>query len=571
MNKIYVYGAICKPLENESRILDQMRLMHVYRNNLCRLEHDRRDEWYKLLRSYSSEVIRLEGEVARIEGLLDPLVEDVKKKNKQARKNSITQQQREDIRKYKEELKQTRLLLKTARKEVAENEEFQGKKAEANAQHEAKRKLLRKNSGLFWCNYLTIEDACEDFGKGNPPKFLAWHKLKTQKVCLQIQHGMTAAQAFACTDNRFRLEIVNNFKEPNPKKQAPNPESNRSRRRVKAIAWMRIGSEGKGNRNPVWTRIPVILHRPIPQGAKIKWVYLVTKRLDEGIRWGLHMSLEFADDGKQYGQHCRVSVNPGWRLMSDGTLRVATWQSDSGASGHLTLSKEDTARWGSVRAIQSIRDLAFDALIPHLVEWMGAMKEMPSWLKDLHGIDSLHKWKSKYRLRNLIRLWSQNRIEGDEAIFTTTEGWMKQDIRQGKRAAFIEQRNQRWRLDLYRNFADRLARENETLIIGDINYRDLSEHPDTEEEGVTVAGRNRTISSPGILSRCLKDRFKKKALLKANYKTARCHACRKNCEWDQAREVRHKCEHCGAEWDQDINFCKNLLLDHDDLAKQKAE
>lgn len=254
--------------------------------------------------------------------------------------------------------------------------------------------------------------------------------------------------------------------------------------------------------------------------------------------------------------------------MPDGGLRVATWESDNGECGHLTLTKDQVARWNVVPAIQSARDLSFDALIPHLVEWVGGLKEMPSWLSEVHGIASLHQWKSKFRLRDLIRLWSTNRVEGDEHIFTMADGWMKQDIRQGRRAAFIQRRDQRWRLDLYRNFADRLAKENKTLLIGKIDYRELSEHPEVEEVGVTVGGRPRCISSPGILTRCLVARFACNVLLNPEYKTMQCHSCRKKCDWDAAKHVRHICEHCGVEWDQDINYCRNLLRDHDEMAEQ---
>ena len=108
---------------------------------------------------------------------------------------------------------------------------------------------------------------------------------------------MSAKDAFGCKDGQFRLEIQNDM----PAQRlnicdrleilgSPRPHngeaSRRSTKRIYARVWMRVGSNGK-RKEPIWCVAPVILHRPWPNGALLKWAHLVRRHVGTHAKWEL--------------------------------------------------------------------------------------------------------------------------------------------------------------------------------------------------------------------------------------------------------------------------------------------
>lgn len=116
------------------------------------------------------------------------------------------------------------------------------------------------------------------------------------------------------------------------------------------------------------------------------------------------------------------------------------------------------------------------------------------------------------------------------------------------------------RLDLYRCFAKQIAKYPRVFL----EKMDLRDFAEVDDDASVQAVRGRRFKA------CLSD-FRDVvedavgraggvyAQLPAAWTTQTCAKCEAREEFDAARELRHMCSKCGAEWDQDENACENLL------------
>jgi predicted RNA-binding Zn-ribbon protein involved in translation (DUF1610 family) len=306
--------------------------------------------------------------------------------------------------------------------------------------------------------------------------------------------------------------------------------------------------------------VPVIFHRPLPRDAEIKWVYLTARRVACHTQWAVCFVLaraagwrkmDFADGG-------RVAVDLGWRLVPGG-LRVAYWCGDDGDEGEVVISHRDVSRWTKADDLRSIRDQRFNLACDALTDWMQGRDGLPDWIveKTAH----LRQWRSAARLASVVLAWRNVRFDGDVEIFAMMEAWRKKD-----KHLYEWQENQRrkaiaWRDNLYRNLAATLSRQYKTVVMEDANWREIGERPGVgDPAGNPVAARNRTIASPGLLRRFLRERFAEYVEAKSENTTQRCHACGEIMGVNASVQVVLTCPHCAERADQDQNAARNLLV-----------
>ena len=363
-------------------------------------------------------------------------------------------------------------------------------------------------------------------------------------MVVQLQGGLSPAEAFAGADRRFRLEPV-------PDEAWDNGAPKRLQR---TRAWVRVDSDG---REPVWAVVPVTLHRPIPDDARIKWVYLIRRRVASKDNWSLCLVLS-RQSGWMKTDLARggcVGIDIGWRLVPDG-LRVAYWVGDDGRSGQLVLPLRDVGRWQKAQDLQSIRSKNFDAVVLRLANWLRG-RDLPDWL--IERTKTLRQWRSQARLASVAIHWRGNRFDGDGEIFDAIEAWRKQD-----KHLWEWEHNQRrkaaaWREDTYRQLAAKLSRAYRTVCLEKTDWRQLARQAKPEEEGNAQAAHYMRTASPGQLTRLLAERFAEVVRVDPAHTTQRCHACGKLTPFDAAAQLTTTCRHCGAEWDQDFNAACNLL------------
>lgn len=540
--RIYSYGAK-PPHVGGDLVNDQMRLAHRYRNALVEVEHRRRAEVEAALRELSPDLVETDAALEAADRELEELRGKTARANAEARKRRATDEERAAIKAARERRSELYARRKELRAALFGSPEWEARKAEINARAVAEGKRLRAECGLYWGTYLAVEQSMRGARSGAPPRF---HRFNGDgKIAVQIQGGLSVDAALACTDQRVRIE---------------HDHARSTARRERVIVHLRVGSSGPNGREPVWASVRATLHRPIPRGASIKWVYLIRRRVACSHDWAVQFVLSSADgfDATPRIRSGAVALDLRWRLLPAG-LRVAYWVDDRGAKGEVVLPEADLARWPRSDSLRATRDDNFNAARGALVEWLREHRDaLPDWLAE--RTQTLAQWRSPARLAALAIAWREARFDGDEAAFEPLEAWRKQDRhlyeweRHGLRKAV------RWRDGLYRNLAARL-RGYARVVVEDTNWKDVQRRAEPEDLDDQAGARQwMRAASVGRLRALVEEACEGHVVrVDAAWTTRTCHTCEQVCTFDGAAKLHHACEHCGALWDQCENAARNLL------------
>jgi hypothetical protein len=565
------YAYDCKPPQGESLALadGQMRLAHRYHNALIALERERRSRT-------DAAVARLRPVVASAEASADALAaaltaarDVIRAGNTRAGvKTRGTAEQRAEATRLRRELAAARAARKAARDEAFADPAVRRELAAVESWHAAglKRLYNEEFAELFWgtrCHELAKAGGMRT---GPPPEFARFRG--GGHLCVQLQGGVPCEEFSAGRGTAARVEVVGG----NPK-------------RPWADARLRVGTAGGG---PVWLAVRFRLHRPLPAGGRVKWAHLVRRR--EGVRdlWRLVFAVEAAPglfakpDRAESG---RVGIDVGWRRMPDGGLRVCYWAGSDGGRADLCLPPDHVACWRKSEAIGSYRRKLFNNAHARLLAWTSEDPLPAEWTTRSGGnphppAAGLALWKSEERLRRLAEFWRDHRFPGDEAVFGTPTrptpppaavkaaaeagtlwDWRLYDRHLAEYQAGLRRRCRNRRDDLFRNFAADLRVWYHTAVVEKVNWRDdVLRKPQAEFDADLDAARAyHRMAAPGRLLEILKESMAGWEECDPAFTTKDCHACGGRCDFDAAAELRHACEHCGSEWDQDENAARNIL------------
>ena len=557
--RVYSYGA--KPPQGESadRIYGQIDAGWRYRNDLVAIELERRARSEAIVREYDPRIRDLDTRIDALGEELGEVRDAIRERNTKRRKRDPGEELSERAREIKGNLraqqKEHRSLRRAMfRKDSPARTDLD--QADAEARDAVKR--ARAESGLHWGSYLVVEQSLSGIRSGAPPRFVRRADWNGQ-VAVQIQGG-ASWEDLVEGHAQLRLE-----KEPLP------PEAKPGGRRSKRPYWrahIRVGSEGTGNRTPIWATVRFVLHRPIPADARVKWVRLTRKRHGTDEKWNVQFVLSRAagwepqDTSEAVGA---AGVDMGFRRMEDGSLRVAYAVGEDGAVEELRIPPEQLGRWRKAEELRSTRDQNFDRARDELVGWLEG-RSVPEWLPEKAA--HLSQWRSTARLASLAIMWRSNRFDGDEEAYSALEAWRKQDKHLfdwegASRAGYA-----RWRKDHFRRFAARLRWRYETLVVDDTNWTQILERPDPEDdtEGGWMNRRAQLrLASPGFLREALEDGHPQVLRSPARDLTRTCASCggEPDPEWDPVRELTYRCV-AGHHRDQDENAALNLLRSLDD-------
>lgn len=563
-------------MEGLAVINEQMRLMHVYRNALCERERVRRTEARAAVARLCPEVAQLEAEATRLQAELDQARTALKAENARTRTKADHAAIREAVKAMRGPLRETRETFKAARKAAYESAPVKTALEEIDERDREQRRLLREQSGLYWGNYLFVEQSCSSFRSGNDPDFERrnvgypvhgeWWSATEGCVVVQIQGGMSVANLLGCTDQRLRLRITGTY---------------RKGKRQRGECWFRAGSDPKGK--PVWAVAPVILHRPFPEDCRIKWAYLHRTAVGSKWKWKLRFAVS-KDEWAREDAACdgKVAINAGWRLIND-RVRVATWANETGNCKTLTLPPSLLSRVHHADNIQSVRDVMFNEAVARLSRWL-ADNPHPDWLRE--RTTHLGQWRSKARLASLVLHWADNRFDGDAGIFewlhgrrveredgrSEYAGWMLQERHLLDWEAFERRGYALRRDDLFRRFGAVMRRKYRTVILGKVDYRQLARNKVAEENAEAkneTAARNRQHAAPGRLSQLLREGFEEFVEVSARGITQTCCWCGEPDPFDAANILVRQCRTCCRITDQDERAARNLLRAAESLTETR--
>lgn len=558
--RVYRYGLL-PPTAEAERVRDQLRKAHAYRNTLIEIERGRRAALRAIDTSHAEvEALRSAAQVAR--ETEDAAVQELRRLRAKHRSRAETATQTEAVRAARAARKAAVQVFAQRRKEVREDAAMASARDEVNARAAELHRSARAHCGVYWGTYLLVEDAIQASAKAplydgdepSDPRFARWGG--EGAIGVQLQGGAAVSDVMGGEDTRMQIAA------PDPRAWL-SPIRGERRRFSRTALKLRVGSSGT---EPIWAEWPMIMHRSMPEGARLKRAKVVLRRIGPREEWSLHVTVDCPNDGPRRCGEGAVAIDLGWRTLPQG-VRVAAWCGTDGATGEFVLPADSgvLGGLGKVRDLRSIRDKNFEAARAKFKAWLDSQPSVPEWLAA--ATKTLAQWRSIARLSQLAVRWRELRFDGDAEAFDALETWRYHDHHLWQWETSQGVSSLRRRRDEYRVFAAGLAKRYRTVVFEDFDLRKMAKRPTTAATDDTpqneTARRHLHAVAPGdlrmVISQAFVARGGEVVDVPAQDTTRTCHQCGLVEIWDQASYVCHACSGCGLIWDQDANASANIL------------
>lgn len=527
MPLVFKYGLLT-PTVGRDTVEEQLRFAHRYRNELVRVERDRRAMVRQAEEPYG--IRALEGRLKELRLARQSMSRDgIQKAKAKEDKKAATAIGREmsEVKAVLQGLRETPELAarmleingkppkpKKAKGEKVSRSDARKDRTPNNGLAAKAKRAARAGSGVFWGTYLCVEAAAgQSFGEvpwiydgeeDNDPRFVRW--TGEGQLAVQIQSARPLVDVFG---NDARVSIA-----PVDELALTSPVRSERRKAARTTLRMAIAGNARGKSEYVYAEWPMIMHRPLPNGGIIKWVKVSKRMVGPRVEWSCEITIDVPSRKPTSGAGQRdgvVAVVFGWRKVDENKVRVAHWMSSDGTTGALDvldadLSAEDSdgGRGGIIdglrrsNTLRSTRDKNFNEALTTLVEWLKKRDSMPEWMLEAtnrrgsampskaQATAHIAQWRSQARLAGLVKVWGRNRFDGDEECFATLEAWRYHDFHLWQWERSQETNAKRRRREVYRRFAAHLARRFGTIIVDGTDYKEVKE---TEPKG-GKRGRN---------------------------------------------------------------------------------
>lgn len=553
---------------------------------LRKLERERRLFCEAAMRRLFPEYAKLMIELDAAEKRVNDMIWDIRRANQKNRCRVDTAEDSADLKaakKYRNELYKFRKEMVVPLYRDEQYREVVAVIEEEHTEAEDRERERAREAGLGWGTVGAVKKSLAKIRKGAPPKIHDFDGSGSLYVQIQDQKGkpqLTWERMLSRQDPRVTAVL-------NGKRLT-----------------VHVSFGGKGdNRQIVSGTITMHRKRPngeygFPVGTVVKGIRLCCRSI--GYRRTFSLVFQLQRPGgfpKSWmpAESGRVAIDIGWRKLPYG-VRVAYWVGDDGRHGEVVIPNSNDNRVGGTtfglpqlpsdrpltfadfscngtgkavdyylfqRSLQEIRDRNFDEMVAALLKWRNGHQLPEWWFEKPHELQFLALIKSKERLLKAWAVWRDNRFDGDEVGFKILSDWRWRkdgagithgELHLNSWESHARVKFDRWRKDYYRRFLALLRSQYTTVIFEKMNISKLRENPDPDEEGV-YGDNYANMAAVGLLRQLAGDIEE----VPANYTTVTCHRCKNICEWDQAKYLRHTCEHCGCEFDQDENAARNLL------------
>lgn len=574
---VYAFG-LCQPISGLSYIMQQLRLAHLYYNQLVQIEHAKREairarqrEFEGLAECYD----RLDAAECRVDALY------AQKDLAKGHGSKIAAPTAAGIAEAKAQRAAINKELKVLKEKY--DEQLMPLYKEIDEEFAGRRRTARKNSGVYWGTYQLVEASVDQAIQAKPDFFGPDGKPRKIKPWLE-RPGFKGFSGMNRGRGRLSVQIMqdegaleNIFSEENKKAYiAPLPENAFSkdvprgeRKKLQRTTFrMRITRPDEKTGEVGYAEWPLYMHRPIPPDARITRVTVLRIPWRQGFeyRWKLLVSVEIPDPPAKDG-YPMVAVNLGWRRMRDGALRVATWVGTDGQSGELRLSRADFRdRLEKASSIRGIRDTNMDQ-IKVVLKALGIPCGRWRAAKRFYDLLDPNKWIFAESEDELAELTPEEKKlkhcvfsrETHQAVRAALIPWVARDkhlwwYERGCRTGALNYRKEQYRL-----FALQLATQYRTMVIENYDLRGIVE----DEYRLPEPAHQRVEAAPYEARAMLTNAGHRQGCCVLNGKstlaTQQCNRCGCKIRWDAAPDIMHTCVKCGETWDQDVNNAINLL------------
>lgn len=579
--KIYRYGiptSVRHDVTNREAIERELRSLSQYRNAVREVEVERRARYREAVQRYP-DVAEYQQRIGLISQEIDQLVEEAKAERKAQRKRVKDPERTVRIKELKLQRKELVAKVKETKAQLADAPEVLA--VEQYAREAWKAMYNAEFAPRAWGTRLRADEHLhQSFTQSKEdPRFRRYDG--TGEIAVQIQSsnkdgvtrgGLTTEGLLACKDTRARLEHCKG--------------------RYYRLH-LRVDSEGRA---PVWASWPVVLHRPLPPGANIKWV--VAQRIraphrgtlghpDCGFTWQVLFIIESTSFIVPLRTSGHVgAINFGFRKLDEaGSLRVGYVVGTDGTRREITLesygprerhsgryqypSGRERRHRPSVRVglqfadkKRSQRDTEFNAIRKKL---MAARDTAPEWLQQ--ATETLPHWRNPAKLHRVRVRWAGERYDGDGEIFAAVDSWARADRHNMQHEVGCRERAYAARTAMYRSIARELCLQFREIRIPKSALAKLriKRRADQEGESELETSQRRQLNDAAAYSFIQALRLMAQntgaVIVECDpaYISSVHFTCGEKCNADMRPSIEVQCEHCGHTFDQDENAALNLL------------
>lgn len=563
--RVFKYGLL-PPTEGAEAVREQLRLAHRYLNQLVEIERARRAARRAI--EINAGLATATADVEAAEAAVGQVLAAIAASKAATRSGTAPAELRAALAERRVELAIARAKFREVRKLLREDPALLDACAEVDRASGDAHKVARAACGVYWGTYLLVEQAHDASAKSipmwdgaapNDPRFVRWDGDGTLGV--QVQGGMGVSGLGEST----LVRVVEAARPYGPK---ADPNSRRSQKRRHTELWLRIGT--RDGRAPQWAKFPMVMHRPLPDGARIKGVSVTVRRVGPREEWRAHFTIEIPSPAKRVGDTL-VAAHFGWRKMGDGSVRVAVYGAEGERPREVFISEEAMRASSRSDEVRGTRETRFNAAIAGFRALRDrAPGDVPGWV-----IEASKGVRSVSRFAPVVRRWAREadvRVTHEDYLAWTepqADAWTLRDLaiwRYHDLHLWTWECDQRQRVlgrrrALYQAVAAEIAKQADVLVVDDFDIRKVAVVQ--EERDIQAARTQRVRVAPAELRRLIRGAVLARGgrvvtVDPAGISTV-CHVCMAENQYDRIEKVEHTCSTCGTTWDQDHNAHIHLL------------
>lgn len=312
---------------------------------------------------------------------------------------------------------------------------------------------------------------------------------------------------------------------------------------------MTVTTDGRKRDDKQFVTFPLVYHRPLPDGAMLKQIRLMSWRVGTRRKYEVQFVLAGAVQPEQPAVSRLVAgMDLGWRVTESG-MRVATIMDSAGRIQHLELPAEWMLRSDYVEDIDKEMSAS---LAPVLEDFRALAKgKEAAWLAPTLAKEKPHAATVALKVLQA----------GDRFVPPAIGKWAASVRGLVEEQANLREKLRAQRLDVYRNFVSDCCRRFHTLAMEELDLKSLQQVHAGDAWIDHQRRSHRSRAALSILIRLFKEAKTagRIALSEhgAPYTTCTCHACGHINTIESKLLV--KCAKCGTIWDQDENSAANFL------------
>jgi len=341
--------------------------------------------------------------------------------------------------------------------------------------------------------------------------------------------------------------------------------------------------------------IPIIMHRPLPEGGFVKKMVLVRREHGKDFcKWFLQLTVEVPPE--EFLEKPPANRKPlavfevGFRKVGETevplkmpVLRDGKWRKvkvsrkadilrvgviyNGERIREVCLPAKITAKLAAAedkqskadRILQELKDDLRDFFLALINDSSSLVEKLPEFI--VRCVKSNQVW-GRIRKKGLVEIAEQLEERG---LFPELVEEIRSTLARYERFLNVATRMRKkalgYRRKFYENLAKELFNEYEVVVLPEMRLAEMA-RKEKAEELVRKARFQRFVAGLSELRNCLERRAKKTGselkVVECKWKTKRCHVCGNLVEYPYPERQFWRCEHCGAEWDVDENAVKNL-------------